>query len=319
MNRQMKIGLGVAGGITAVLGGIHLLARRNVAQIRQNPDPYTVAQLLQDPKGEEHWLTAVDGGKLRVRVAGEGPSTILLVHGYAMTMSTWSLMWHALQTHGYRVIAFDLRGHGQSTFGSYGLSIPHMATDILTVLDHFQVRDGVLLGHSLGGFLALHYWLNHTAVAQQQIRHLVLLSSLAGRGLDNAPQNQLQLPLLEHGIIQQIGRSATYSSLLAQTWVGDNPPASLVQAFCQQFLTQDHTPILPALHALVTQDLYPRLKHIPVPTTIVCGDKDHVTLPFHSQRMAAELPRATLIQFPNAGHLLNWERPRELVELLTGI
>ena len=303
----------------ATAAAVHLLARRNVAQIKQNPDPYTPEQLLQEPRGEDHVITAVDGAKIRVRVAGDGPVTIVLVHGYAESINMWSLMWHALLAQGYRVIAFDLREHGLSTAGSYGLSMPHMATDLLHVLEYFEVRNGIVVGHSLGGFLVLNFLLNHTAVVRRHVRHAILLSSLAGRGLENAPQNQFQLPLLESGLLFKLGQSQTYSWFLARTWVGDKPAASIVEAFRRQFLGHDHRPTLPALLALIEADLYPRLAQINIPCTVVYGTKDNVTLPFHSERMAERIPRTKLIKLAGAGHMLNWERPRELVEIITAV
>lgn len=303
----------------AMAAAVHLWARRNVARIKQNPDPYTPEQLLQEPRGEELFITAVDGAQIRVRVAGEGPVTIVLVHGYAEAINMWSLMWHALLAQGYRVIALDLREHGLSKAGKYGLSMPHMATDILHVLEYFEVRNGILVGHSMGGFLVLNFLLNHTAVVRRHLRHAIILSSLAGRGLENAPQNKLQLPLLESGLLFKIGQSETYSWAFARTWLGDNPAASVVEAFRRQFLRHDHRPTLPALLALIEADLYPRLAQINIPCTIVYGTKDNVTLPFHSERIAERIPQAELIKLEGAGHLLNWERPRELVEIITAV
>ncbi len=303
----------------ATAAAVHLWARLNVARIKQNPDPYTAEQLLQEPRGEEHIITAVDGAKIRARVAGEGAVTIVLVHGYAESINMWSLIWHALVAQGYRVIAFDLREHGLSTAGKYGLSIPHMATDVLHVLEYFEVRNGILVGHSMGGFLALNFLLNHTAVVRRHVRHAIILSSLAGNGLVDARQNQLQLPLLESGLLFKLGKSETYGWLFARTWLGDNPAASVVEAFRRQFLGHDHRPTLPALLALIEADLYPRLGQINIPCTVAYGTKDNITLAFHSEWMAEGIPQAELIKLEGAGHLLNWERPRELVEIITAV
>ncbi|MCA9982356.1 MAG: alpha/beta hydrolase, partial [Anaerolineales bacterium] len=232
----------------ATAAAVHLWAWRNMAKIRQNPDPYTPEQLHQEPRGEEHIITAVDGAQIRARVAGEGP-TVVLVHGYADTIAKWNLIWHALVAQGYRVVAYDQRGHGRSTIGSYGMSIPHMATDLLAVLEYFEVRDGIVVGHSLGGFVTLAFLLNQRAVARRYVKHVLLLSSLAGRGLENAPQNQLQLPLLQSGLLLKVGQLKPYGWAFARTWVGDNPAASIVEAFRQTILTHDHEATMPALQA----------------------------------------------------------------------
>ena len=81
---------------------------------------------------------------------------------------------------GNRVIAFDQRGHGRSTLGSDGSGSAAMAGDYHAVLEHFDVRDGVLVGHSMGGFVAIRAVLDHPDMTQR----LRGLSSCSRRGQD---------------------------------------------------------------------------------------------------------------------------------------
>ena len=104
--------------------------------------------------------------------------------------------WDKLLDHGHRVIAFDPRGHRRSTIGSAGIGSESMAADDAAVLEHFDVRDAVLVGHSTGGFIAIRALLDHPELAGR-LRGLVLCASWAGRILDGAPQNWLQIPLLQ--------------------------------------------------------------------------------------------------------------------------
>ena len=104
--------------------------------------------------------------------------------------------WDKLLDHGHRVIAFDPRGHRRSTIGSAGIGSESMAADDAAVLEHFDVRDGVLVGHSTGGFIAIRALVEHPELAGR-LRGLVLCASWAGRILDGAPQNWLQIPLLQ--------------------------------------------------------------------------------------------------------------------------
>ena len=122
-------------------------------------------------------------------------------------------MWDELLGRGYRVIAFDQRGHGRSTIGSAGIGSETMAADDAAVLDHFDVHDGVLVGHSMGGFVAIRAVLDHPEIPQR-LRVLVLFATWAGRILDGAPQNRLQIPLLEYGIFQRLMRTRTGGVLL---------------------------------------------------------------------------------------------------------
>ena len=117
-------------------------------------------------------------------------------------------MWDELLGRGDRVIAFDQRGHGRSTIGSAGIGSETMAADDAAVLDHFDVHDGVLVGYSMGGFVAIRAVLDHPEMAQR-LRGFVLFATWAGRILDGAPQNRLQIPLLEYGIFQRLMRTRT--------------------------------------------------------------------------------------------------------------
>lgn len=129
-------------------------ARAAVARIERNPDPYPPERLIAEPEGEEMLITRPDGTLLRALVAGEG-SPVVLAHGYTATLAEWNLVWDDLIARGFRVIAFDQRGHGRSTLGSAGSGSEPMAADCAAILEHFNVSDGVLVGHSMGGFVAI--------------------------------------------------------------------------------------------------------------------------------------------------------------------
>lgn len=71
---------------------------------------------------------------------------------------------------GYRVIVFDQRGHGQSTIGSSGVGSRPMAEDYRAIVEHFDVKDAVLVGHSMGGFLAQVFLLTLPEVAKKHLK-----------------------------------------------------------------------------------------------------------------------------------------------------
>src|SRR6478609_5872972 len=102
--------------------------RALVGWIARNPDPLTREQLLAEPQGEEVTLARHDGTVLRALAAGQGPP-VVLVHGYTVTLSEWNVVWDELLARGFRVIAFDQRGHGRSTLGTDGIGSESMAAD----------------------------------------------------------------------------------------------------------------------------------------------------------------------------------------------
>lgn len=293
-------------------GGLRAL----VAWIERNPDPLSRERLLAEPQGEEITITRPDGTRLRALVAGEGP-TVVLVHGYTVTLAEWNVVWDELLARGYRVIAFDQRGHGRSTLGAEGIGSQPMAADVAAVLDHFDVRDAVLVGHSMGGFVTIRAVLEHADLAPR-LRGLVLFATWAGRVLDGAPQNKLQIPLLERGILQRLIRNKTAATLFGAAQCGTRPSPAMVRVFTEGFQQHidEHGPHLAIVRAFSREDRYPRLGEIAVPTVVMVGAADRTTPPNHSRRMADGIRGARLVTVPQAGHALNWEAPDELVSVI---
>ena len=79
---------------------------------------------------------------------------------------------------------------------------------------------------------------------------------------------------------------------------------------------EDHGPLLPIVQAYSREDRYPRLAEITVPTVVMVGSADRTTVPSHARRLAAGVPGARLVTIPDAGHMLNWEAPDALVEIV---
>jgi pimeloyl-ACP methyl ester carboxylesterase len=87
--------------------------------------------------------------------SGNGP-TIFLVHGLATNLAFWYFKVAPLFPSAYSLIVYDLRGHGQSEMPPSGYTTAELATDLHGLLDHLEVRQAHLVGHSYGGAVALH-------------------------------------------------------------------------------------------------------------------------------------------------------------------
>ena len=309
----MRTGATVAGATGLAGWGA---ARAMVAAIRRNPDPFPRERLIVEPEGERVLINRPDGTVLHALVAGQGPP-VVLVHGYTARILEWNLVWDELQAKGFRVIAYDQRGHGRSTLGSDGIGSAPMAADLAAVLQHFDVHDGVLVGHSMGGFVTVRAVLDHADLAQR-LRGLVLFATWAGRILDGAPQNRLQIPLLQSGILQRLIRNKTIATLFGAAQCGARPSPAMISAFMEAFNQHldEHGPLLPIVRAFSREDRYPRLGEIAVPTVVMVGTEDSTTPASHSRRLAAGIPGARLVSVPDAGHLLNWEAPDDLIKVV---
>lgn len=309
--------LATAALTAAAAGGATLAARKQAADIRSLPDPYPADVITTEPRGVTSFIERPDGTVIRAVTAGEGP-TVVFAHGIYCSVLEWSVVWDILLERGYRVIAFDQRGHGQSTIGTDGISSQSMAEDYLAVLENYDVRGGILLAHSMGGFLAIAAVVDVAGVADR-LSGLILMSTFAGNVLAGAPQNKAQIPLIKSGALVKMAANDTAGTLFARSLCGDNPSPAMLDAFLEMFRATDHRSLLPILEALDDEDRGDRLGEITIPTIVLCGDKDTTTPPSQSERLAAGIPGAQLRWVPGAGHMLNWEAVDEMVESIEAL
>ena len=102
-------------------------------------------------------------------IAGVGEPTFILLHGLGSTRRIWDLLVPLLKTE-HKVIAFDLRGHGESEKPEFGYALEDLAADIDELMRRYGVTHPVLVGHSAGGNLALHH-----AITRRNARGVVLV------------------------------------------------------------------------------------------------------------------------------------------------
>lgn len=305
--RRSAIAVGGVCLIAATAAGLVLAARSRATRIRGFPDAVALEDLLREPTGDQVMVERPDGTRLRVRISGTGP-TVALAHGIALTLGEWNLVTDLLVAGGFRVMAFDQRGHGQSTIGTDGISAPVMAADLAAVLEATATTDAILVGHSMGGFLALEAIMEVPGV-RERLAGLVLVASFAGNILDGAPQNRAEAPILRSHLLPRLGDNPTIGTLFAASFFGPQPSPAMLTAFLHMIMGRDHEPLLPLLEAFTSQDLLARLPAVDLPTVIVCGLADRTTPPRDSRRMAAAIPGARSMWVPGAGHMLPWEAP----------
>lgn len=271
---------------------------------------------ISEPQGTAKEIIFVerpDGTRIHTVVAGRGPA-VLLAHGYLLEHGIFDRVFDDLTARGYRVIAFDQRGHGKSTVGTQGASRDACASDYRAVLEHFAVEDATLVAHSMGAFLAIAFCLREPEAALRRIERLVLISANAGAVAVGSLQNRMQLPLLKSGLIKPLWRMRATGIPLVKSLFGPTARPEQIESTRQMLLRQDLRVTMPVLQAMLEDDLYPRLGEIPFETIVLAGEYDRTAPLWHAQRLSTELPRAVRITLPNIGHMLTLEAPQAIVE-----
>jgi pimeloyl-ACP methyl ester carboxylesterase len=197
------------------------------------------------------------------------------------------------------VYSLDLPGHGRSG-GDPEVSIEGYEHRLMIWMDQLDLESAVLVGHSMGGAIAMTIALE----APQRVQGLILVGS--GARLRVHPQilaltEDKNLYPQAAALVTQWAFSEHASERmmeLAQKRMAE-VPASVVHA---DFVACDHF------------DIMERLGEITAPTLVLCGDQDQLTPMKYSKYLAETMPHARLVVIETAGHMVMLERPLEIVE-----
>lgn len=285
---------------------------------RQTVTPRPHEQPTGEPALQERRVT-VGGVETRYLEAGTG-SVLLLLHGHEQNAAGWRHVMPAL-ARDRRVIAVSLPGHGDTAPPAAGYAPSRdLAPLVADFLDSLDIRTVDLVGHSVGGTVALHLALDDPA----RVRTLTLVASAGlGRGvnpliaLDTLPglgEWAIMLSRLPGGHLQRTTLLA--AMLFAQPW---RVPAD--------FFTEAHalgrrpgqleasTALARALFDVSGQRevLLDRLHTLTMPTLVVWGSWDLVLPARHGRAAVRRLPYGRLALFRACGHLPHVEQPDRFV------
>jgi pimeloyl-ACP methyl ester carboxylesterase len=262
------------------------------------------------------FVRSADGTQLACDVWGQGP-TVVLAHGFLLDRSIYGRVAEALLKLGRRVISFDQRNHGESHGSPARFDSRAVARDYRALLEHFDVRDGTLVGHSMGGFYSVAFAIEEPECARSRLSRMVLLGGNAGAVARGSLPNRLQIPLLASGILPPLWRVDAIGRAFARQVFGPGCNASDVEATRRMLMRQDVPRTLPMMRAMCNESYYERLGEISVDTRVLCGDRDHTCPPWHSERLGKDIPRATNTWLKGKGHMLSFEAPDAVVAAIT--
>jgi len=101
-----------------------------------------------------------DGVKIQLAQWGQNGKAVLCIHGITANCRCWDVVASSLEK-GVRVLAMDLRGRGRSDKPASGYSVDQHCRDIVALLDDLGLKRPVIMGHSLGAFIALAFAANY--------------------------------------------------------------------------------------------------------------------------------------------------------------
>ncbi len=279
-------------------------------------------QNLKEQVHIEATTLTVEGFRLRVLTAGEGPA-VLLLHGFLVNADDWRPTIACLAEAGYRAIAPDALGFGHSDKpGGAAYSLQRYADLNAGVLDALGVNAATVVGHSMGGKHALGTTVLHPArvsrllIADSEGFMQLPLFMRKGGALPFLGEALLSLSALPAVIRMQLGAAfadpARYVTpeLVARgrETLGDPQVRHTMLSLSRHYEAND----------LKGSGLWPRLAAIRCPTLIVWGAEDRLFPARYAKDAQAAIPGAQLVIIPRCGHFPQIEAQERFHGLLLG-
>ncbi len=285
-----------------------------------------------------HAVRTPDGAQLHATVDGapDAPVSVVLAHGWTLAQGAWddvaALLAPDVAAGGLRLVRYDQRGHGRSTWGAVDdtadpVSIDLLGEDLAVVLAALVPTGPVVLGgHSMGGMTIMALAAVHPELLGDRVRGVALVDTSAGE-LSSPPRTALER--VRERLLPAVGAWAVAHSRQVESWRRRVPPSSprhravvrgllygpdateAMVARGAEIIAGSSVRSFTAFHpALGAHDKAQALAGLgTVPVEILVGETDQLTPVAHSGRLAEAIPTAHLQVVPGCGHMLPQERP----------
>ncbi|NBA93387.1 alpha/beta fold hydrolase [Pseudomonas sp. R5(2019)] len=240
---------------------------------------------------------------------GQG-QPVVLIHGVGLNKEMWGGQIVGLCGQ-YRVIAYDMLGHGDSPRPAQGTDLLGYAAQLAELLDHLQITQAAVIGFSMGGLVARAFALQYP----QRLSGLVVLNSVFNRSLEQrAGVIARTAQAAEHG--PDANAEAALSRWFSREYQAANP--AQIEAIRQTLASNDPQGYLTTYELFATQDMYRAedLGQIQVPTLIATGELDPGSTPEMARQLAARIPGAQVAVLDEQRHMMPVESPRLVNQML---
>ena len=245
-----------------------------------------------------HIISYTDEGKY-------GAPVIIFIHGFPFNKSMWNLQVEALKDN-YRVIAYDIQGHGNSDTGNEDFTIELFVKDLLSLMDALKIDKTVLCGLSLGGYIALN------AIESYPGRFNALILSDTQCIADTPEAKEKRMKAIES--IRKSGVEKYADESLKNLFAPESFTIRVeeIAAVREMIVKTSEQSLCNTLLALSERkETCSKLQEIKVPVLIMVGKEDKLTPPGAAQLIHEKIKDSFLKIIEHSGHLSNIENPEE--------
>ena len=231
-----------------------------------------------------------------------GPKMVL-IHGLFLNSDTWKFQLPHFESE-FNILRFDLRGHGRTIKPKKRFTIRNYVDDMFALLQHLDWKNELyLVGHSLGGMIALVYGLENPS----HVKKMVVADSFCFISQEAITD-----------VLGRINSSKLEKFALGISIRGLTPYNEEIAQYVAKLVTDHMTKknCLQATAASAGFNICENLKNLNIPVLVLVGKKDITTPVWASEMIHEWLPQSKLVIIPDAGHLTILDHPKEFNDLV---
>ena len=237
---------------------------------------------------------------------GSGPA-VLLMHGFPLNRALWRPQQADLVAAGYRVVAPDLRGFGESDETDAPCSMDQFADDMVALLEHLEVAQAVVVGMSMGGYLLFNLLERYPQYVAAAV--FLVTSSVADDETVRLQRLQLAEDCRKYG--PQTVADRLHPALFAPGTLETRP--KLGEEVYRWMVNTGSRGLVAGLLAMRDRrDATPLLSCITTPTLVIGAAEDQTCPLEHARMIANGISGSRFVVIEDAGHLANLEQPNQV-------
>lgn len=258
----------------------------------------------------------VDSFRVRYRILGEGNITIMLIHGIGGYIEGWADT-PALISKLHKVVIVDLVGHGLSDKPDINYSIDMFTEFIVSFMNVLNIKNTVLVGHSLGGAICINLAIKYP----DRVKSLILVNSagiIIPFGIRLGSFGMLKKINLKtpRSMLKILSRNSIFDrKLMTKEWLDEaHKFANIEGSYRVMFSIINSNMGLLGLNKEIKSRFCSSLTNLKLPVLIICAANDRTVPNANSYHLHSLIPHSILIKYEKCGHLLPYEYTDKLAE-----
>jgi pimeloyl-ACP methyl ester carboxylesterase len=257
----------------------------------------------------------VNEATIHIEEEGSGPD-LVLVHGIGQSSArVWDYLVPELKD-DYRILRYDLRGHGRSTNPSGDQSINQHAADLATILDLYDIEQANIAGFSFGGTVVQQFAIDYPS----RLLNLILVTTAPGLTDDAAEYYEERAKFIEENGVEAHADKAV--SIVLSPWFIEKHP-DIADEYRERFLDNKPKAYAGAMRAMIGWDPTEQLRELDHQTLVIGGELDDTAImgeetAASSRKLHNLISDSQLEIIPDTTHYPQIEKPETVATLIDG-